>query len=288
MGRAGRPAGIGVGVRSTAVRRVLWIGGPPGAGKTAAATRLARRHGLRLYSADTRTWAHRDRALAAGRAAARRWEAMTPAERWARPPAELLELSLHRERAAMVVDDLRALPASPLIVAEGSTLPPAAVATGLAGRDRAVWLSPTAALQRARLAAAGTAPGHARLYTLLREVIERDAREHAAPVLAVDGSQDLAATVGLLERRFAEALATGPRARTRAEWRALLREMNAALAAQVRGFHGRPWAAGDPEAVVRAFACECAAPACEADVPLRVGELDGAPVLAPGHRAEGD
>ena len=68
---------------------VLWIGGPPGSGKTAVASRLARRYGLRLYSSDTRTWQHRDRALRAGNAAARRWEAMTPEERWQLGSAEL-------------------------------------------------------------------------------------------------------------------------------------------------------------------------------------------------------
>ncbi len=30
-----------------ALRHVHWIGGPPGTGKTAVATRIARRHGLR-------------------------------------------------------------------------------------------------------------------------------------------------------------------------------------------------------------------------------------------------
>ena len=64
------------------VRHVVWIGGAPGSGKTTVARRLARRHGLRLYSADTRTWEHRDRALAAGHAAARCWESLSPAQRW--------------------------------------------------------------------------------------------------------------------------------------------------------------------------------------------------------------
>jgi len=100
------------------VKDVLWIGGAPGSGKTSVATRLARRHGLRIYSSDTETWAHRNRALVAGNAAAQRWEALSPAERTALAGAELLETSLHRERGAMALEDVQALPPTPLVVAE--------------------------------------------------------------------------------------------------------------------------------------------------------------------------
>jgi hypothetical protein len=263
---------------------VLWIGGPPGAGKTAVATRLARRHGLRWYGADTRTWEHRDRALAAGNAGARRWEAMTPEERWEKStPAEMLELSLHAERGSMVVDDLRALPDSPLVVAEGSVLPASAVASGIAVRSRTVWLIPSRDFQRRVLAAQGTPPGPAALYLLLRETIAREAREQGAPTLTVDGSRDLEATVAAVEGLFAEALAQGPRAATATERRALLRDANEAIATQVGAYYARPWAEGDADTALRGFLCECGDASCDATVDAPVGAVSAGPLLAPGH-----
>jgi hypothetical protein len=219
---------------------VLWIGGPPAAGKTSVAQRIARRHGLRHYDVDTWTWEHRDRALRAGNVAAQRWEAMSAEERWVgSSPDEMLEMSLHRDRGRMVIDDLRALPATPLVVADGSVLPPGVVSGGLAERSRAVWLMPTAEFQRARLAEQRVAPGPTALYALLRETIARDVSRHTAPTLVIDGRLGVDEVVAEVEKRFAAALAAGPRAETRAERRALLREMNEAIVSQVRGRYGR-------------------------------------------------
>jgi molybdopterin-guanine dinucleotide biosynthesis protein len=282
------------------LRHVLWIGGPSGSGKTTIAKRITRRRGLRWYNADAHTWKHRDRALRDGHREAMRWEAMTADERWVRStPREMLELCLDFERGPMIVDDLRRLPTSPLILAEGTTVLPQLVARGVAERSRAVWLVPTPELQRARLedlaAPAGVSdPDRAQenitqRYLLVAAEIDRQARECGVSALPVDGSRTVDEMVAAVEDLFAEALAAGPRADTAAERRALLRYANATIVSQHLAYFARPWTTGDAETTVRDFACECGDPECDEVVELAVtsfprsGDADGEPVLAPGH-----
>ena len=264
---------------------MIWIGGPPASGKTTVATRLACRYGLRLYSADTRTWLHRDRALAAGVAAASRWEAMTPVERWQRSSvAGMLETSLHHERGAMVIEDLAALPVSPLIVAEGSVLPASTVGRGIAVRSQAVWLMPSPQFQRRQLRARGTPPGPARLYSALAGLIKNEAAQAGVHMITVDGSRSVAQIVAAVEDIVAGALARGPLASTARERQALRREANEALAAQAYGYHARPWAGGDPAAAVQSFICECGDAGCCEFVPMPAGALRDQRPTAPGHQ----
>jgi len=272
------------------LRHVLWIGGSPGAGKTTVATRLARRHGLRWYNADARTWAHRDRAIAEGHSGAIRWEAMTPDERWVTTtPDEMLELSIDLERGPMIVDDLRRLPATPLIVAEGATVLPDLMQLG--DRSRAVWLLPTPELQRERLEEVG-APrdvsdperGKANrtgLWLLLGAEIERRARAGGVQVLEVDGTLGIDETVGAIEDLFAEALAAGPRAGTRSERGALTRYANEVIVSQFEAYFARPWTTGDPGSTVVPFACECGDPDCDAVVELAVSAFPSAAGTGP-------
>jgi hypothetical protein len=238
------------------MRHVLWIGGTPGAGKTTIARALARRNGLRLYSADTQTWVHRDRALAAGHPGAVRWEAMSIEERRRIPPEDIFELWIHWERGAMLVDDVRALPSRPAVVAEGTTVP--------TDQRPALWLD--------RPSVSGP----------FAEGIRGEARRHDVPVLIVGGS--IEETIAAVEGHFAAALTAWPRAETPDERRELLREANDALVFQVRTGTARPWATGTPQTVTLDFICECDDQECQAVLTIPVAEFERAssdgPVVA--------
>jgi hypothetical protein len=150
-------------------------------------------------------------------------------------------------------------------------------------RSRAVWLLPTAEFQRARLEERGLSAGARGLYLLLAETIEREAREHDVPIVVVDDEHTVADTVAAVEAQLARALAHGPHAEALSERRALLREANEAVVAQVRGYYARPWADGDADEVVRTFVCECGDADCDEDVRTTVGAAGRSSVLAGAH-----
>lgn len=254
---------------------ILWIGGPSGSGKSTVARQLARRHGLRWYSCDTRTWEHRDRALQAGNAGAKLFERLSPSERATASREDAIAMSLHAERELMVLDDLRALPRSPLIVADGTLIRPRT-----AGRN-AIWLMASPQIQRSRLQKRqGEVPRTAPMW---RDVLLGEIAATGRPTLNVD-DLNRSETVAAVERIFAERIASGPTAKTTVERRRLLRQSNLAIVIQYRAGLARPWATASPETTIREFDCECARPGCAALVDLAISAFpDERPVLAPGH-----
>src|SRR4029079_10001663 len=93
-----------------------------------------------------------------------------------------------------------------------------------AGPARSVWLIPTRELQHARLT---ERDGNANdLYLLLAAEIEREVREHGAPILMVDGSRTIDETVAAVEKLFAEVLAAGACAASASARPARLRARN--------------------------------------------------------------
>jgi broad-specificity NMP kinase len=99
------------------VAHVLWLGGMSGIGKTSAARSLARRHDLRLYPLDARTYEHARRLSEESRTLDEIWVDTTPEEL-----ADRFD-EMSRERFPLVLADLVELPADAPLIVEGEAAP---------------------------------------------------------------------------------------------------------------------------------------------------------------------
>lgn len=265
-----------------ALRRVLWVGGSSGAGKSTAARLLARRHGLRCHSTDTMTWNHCDRAIAAGDQAALKWDSVTPAQRQDLSLDD--QLSLDFDRWPWVLADVASLPEHPPVIVEGTIVTPYRVpADGVA-----VWLTAPTQVRASRTAARGWgAAGSAadiRKAQLLHEQLN-----HAATAINTANMSPAEVTV-TVEAAAAQWLATQPGLTDSGRRQALRRELNMALVEQHRsGWNRRGWRP-DTSGAVRDLECECADFTCTRFVPVKISTLpdpfeDTSPsIIATSHR----
>ena len=145
-------------LEARALGHVRWLGGGSGAGKSTIARRLAERYGLRLYATDDVMREHAARTTAADSPRLHEFMAMSMDERWVtRKPAAMLD-SFHwyaGEGFALMVEDLRAMPADRIVLAEGFRLLPSLVKPLLSGPRQAVWLLPTPEFRRSALQSRG-------------------------------------------------------------------------------------------------------------------------------------
>jgi 2-phosphoglycerate kinase len=141
------------------LRRVYWIGGGTGAGKSTIARRVADRHGLRVYATDDAMADHDGRFTPQEAPLLSRFKAMDMDERWVkRSPQTMLE-SFHwfqGELFGLITEDLLRLPPEPGVIAEGFRLLPRFVKPLLAEHGHAVWLLPTPEFRRAAFASRGS------------------------------------------------------------------------------------------------------------------------------------
>ena len=210
MGSRGR-AGAGL-------QHVRWIGGGSGAGKSTVARKLAADHGLRLYHTEPFS-RYVGRADAGATPLLQEFMAMDMDERWVnRSPAVMLETfhGFQGEGFDLVLEDLRALPLDPPVLAEGFSLLPRLVAPLLSGPQQAVWLLPTPEFRRAAFESRGSTwtipnktsdPQRALANLLARdqlftEQLRAQARTAGLQTVDVDGSLDVAESVA----RVGEAL----------------------------------------------------------------------------------
>jgi hypothetical protein len=263
------------------LRNVLWIGGAQGAGKSTAAREYAHRKGARLYFVDAFTYSHAERAETGPYSAMRAFAAKTMDERWLHPePEEMTDefFEYSRDRFRMVLDDLRALPREPPVVVEGPQLLPELVAPLLMRPDAAVWLVPTARLQRGLLdARPSDGPDHTsdadvvkakmtRRNELIAERIRASALEHGFAVVDIDAYEE--AEQALEERLIAPASRPSPDV-----IRELRRDENLMVVDQIKRYLASDEGPAQP-AEFFPLSCECTRLGCVDRVDIGLSEYE--------------
>lgn len=183
------------------LRHVYWIGGGSGAGKSAVATAVAARHGLRVYSTDDAMAEHAARGAPGDAPYLSAFLGMSMDERWVHRTPETMFETFHWFRGegfGAIIDDLLGIPEP--TVAEGFRLLPHLVAPLLARPVQGIWLLPSPQFRRDVFAGRGweiprrtSDPARARRNLLRRDEMFTDhVRAETArlglPVLEVDGS----------------------------------------------------------------------------------------------------
>jgi len=183
-----------------ALRHVLWIGGPPDAGKSTAADLLGSKHGLAVYHFDRHEMDHivradpvrRPQLHALGVQLAELDEQAWLEDFWVRLSAQEMAVGTiaeWSERVGLAVEDILAMPVDRPLIAEGAGFFPEVILPLLSTPCQAIFLAPTEAFKRAsheRRAKSKRRDRTSDPERFLRNHIERDPADGRA--LSTDGA----------------------------------------------------------------------------------------------------
>jgi hypothetical protein len=203
---------------ASSVNHVIWIGGATDAGKTSCAQGLATRLGLQAYHYDRYDRVdppgHYARIHPASHPHMHAWLLKSRDEAWVHTtPEDLVAewLRIAAERFPLSVDDLQALPRTPLVAAEGYGFLPELVTPLLSSPGQAIWLVSTdefkcASYERRRKRdffadcsdPARAVHNHIGRDLLIATHIRQSARQLDQTVLEIDGARSLEQVIDLV------------------------------------------------------------------------------------------
>lgn len=247
-----------------------------GVGKTTAARAFARKHDLRLYSLDARTYEHEAKLPRETRTLDELWIDQTPEEL-----ADWFE-EYARRRFALVLEDLSRIEDDAPTVVDGPQLLPELV-TPL---GPALFVVAAPNLQRELVTARGSStyartgdPERALANRLERDAILADRLRAAAEVVEIN---DVSETAGVIERFFGPQISEWIARPDHGDVGARRRDENDARLRQVRAHAA---ATGSDPSRELDLACECSRAGCAEVVRISLAAAERAPrpLVAAGH-----
>jgi len=124
---------------------VLWIGGSPCAGKSTIASMLGKQYGLDVYHVDETLPHHAPHFTPSKQPCLYKWTHIAWNDLWMQSEDQLFKevIRCYGEHFELAIEDLKAMPKSKGIIAEGNVFMPDKVVNLLTHPNQAIWLIPT-------------------------------------------------------------------------------------------------------------------------------------------------